>query len=99
MCFTLLNSCVIFFSTIPDTIEVKEAVVTQFKKLVYANSEQIFSDENRKFEELVENFEVRTNQKYVNLKDYYVKNWESCQLMWVRCFRISLPLLGDNTTN
>ena len=48
---------------------------------------------------MVESIKVRTVQKYVSLKDYYVRNWLSCKLMWVRCYRKGLPLLGDNTTN
>ena len=36
---------------------------------------------------------------YVNLKDYYVKSWRSCKLMWSKCFGKGLALLDDNTTN
>ena len=89
----------VLFSTIPDTIETKEAVMDQFKKLVYSNSEEVFTEQNQKFEELVDNLKVRTGEKYVSLKDYYVKNWFSCKLMWVKCYQKGLPLLGDNTTN
>ena len=71
------------FSTIPDTIDVKNSVMSQFKKVVYANTENIFDEENLKFEELVESLKVRTQKDYVNLKDYYVKNWKSCRLMCV----------------
>lgn len=86
------------FSTIPDVVEVKEAVMDQFKKVVYSHSEEIFEEENKRFEDLVENLQVRTKD-YVNLKEYYQKNWKTCKLMWVKCFRKGLPLLGDNTTN
>ena len=97
--FHTLKYMRVLFSTIPDIIEVKEAVMDQFKKVLYSHSEAIFVDENLKFEELVENLQVRTRGKYVNLKEYYQKNWLSCKLMWVKCYRKGLPLLGDNTTN
>ena len=97
--FHTLKFMRVLFSTIPDTIPVKESVMSQFKKVVYANDETIFETESVKFEDLVENLQVRTNNKYVNLKDYYIKNWKGCKLMWVRCYRKTLPLLGDNTTN
>ena len=87
------------FSTIPGVVEVKEEVMDQFKKVLYSQTEEIFAVENEKFMKLVENLEIRTGGKYVNLKNYYVKNWLSCKLMWVKCFRKNLPLLGDNTTN
>ena len=87
------------FATIPDTVEVKERINTQFKRLVYSNSAEIFQTENDVFLAMVENVQVRTSKKYVNLKDYYVRNWQSCKLMWARCYRKGLPLLGDNTTN
>ena len=88
------------FSTIPDIVEIKEEVMDQFKKLVYSHSEEIFGDENKKFLSLLKGLRVRNGSgSYVSLKEYYLKNWESCKLMWVKCFRKGLPLLGDNTTN
>ena len=87
------------FSTIPDTVEVKEEVMDQFKKVLYSHTEEIFLVENEKLLQLIEKLEVRTDGKYVSLKGYYTKNWMSCKLMWVRCYRKKLPLLGDNTTN
>ena len=87
------------FATIPDTVEIKEDIYTQFKRLVYSNSVDIFETENDKFLDMVESIKVRTVQKYVSLKDYYVRNWLSCKLTWVGCYRKGLPLLGDNTTN
>ena len=98
--FHVLKYMRVLFSTIPDIIEVKEVVMDQFKKVLYSHSEDIFVAENLKFEKLVENVQVRTsNGKYVNLKDYYQRNWLSCKLMWIKCYRKGLPLLGDNTTN
>ena len=43
--------------------------------------------------------QIRINQTYRSLQDYYRKNWETCKKMWVKCFRKYLPILGDNTTN
>ena len=87
------------FATIPEVVQVKEEVMDQFKKIVYSHTENIFEEQSLKFEELVENLEVRTGQNYVSLKAYYLRKWKDCRLMWVKCFRKGLPLLGDNTTN
>ena len=87
------------FSTILAKVEVKEEVMDQFKKVLYSHTEEIFVVENKKFLQLIETLEVRTDGKYVSLKEYYRKNWMTCKLMWVRCYRKKLPLLGDNTTN
>ena len=51
------------------------------------------------FLDTIKTVEVKAGDKYVKLDDYYRKNWESSKLMWVKCFRNSLPLLGDNTSN
>ena len=87
------------FATIPEVVQVKEEVMDQFKKVVYSHNENIFEDQSLKFEELVENLVVKAGQNYANLKEYYLRNWKNCRLMWVKCFRKGLPLLGDNTTN
>ena len=87
------------FSTIPEVVEIKEEVMDQFKRVVYSHDEKGFDAETDKFELLVKDLQVRTLAGYVNLKEYYVKNWKSCKLMWSKCFRKGLPLLGDNTTN
>lgn len=33
------------------------------------------------------------------LSDYYLNNWESSKKMWSKCFRKTIPTLGDNTKN
>ena len=48
---------------------------------------------------MIDNVQVRAGKNYVNFKSYYIKNWESSKEMWVRYFRNSMPLLGDNTSN
>ena len=97
--FHTLKFMRVLFSTIPDTVDVKEAVMDQFKKVVYSNTEDIFDRESQKLEEIIQDLQARSGKNYVNLKEYYIRNWKSCKLMWVRCYRKRLPLLGDNTTN
>ena len=88
------------FSTIPDYVEVKGDIMGQFKRVLYSKTENAFNNENEIFLKLTENVLIRNaQQNYVNLKEYYQRNWESVKLMWVTCFRRHLPLLGDNTTN
>jgi hypothetical protein len=43
--------------------------------------------------------EVRVSQKYVSLREQFLKNWDACKDMWAACYRKGLPTLGDNTNN
>ena len=47
----------------------------------------------------MKDIEVRVNQAYVLLTEYYLKTWEPCAGMWVKFHRYGLPLLGESTTN
>ena len=42
---------------------------------------------------------MKSRDSYVQLDDYKRRNWESSKRIWAKCFRSSLPLLGDNTSN
>ena len=77
----------------------KVEIFSQFKKVLYSRTEDIFEKENIVFMEMIQNVEVRTTGGYVQLSTYYIKNWKSTALMWAKCYRNSMPLLGDNTSN
>ena len=47
----------------------------------------------------VEGVDVRVGQKYVSVKDHFLKNWDTCKEMWTACHRKHLLTLGDDTTN
>ena len=79
--------------------EVKVEIFSQFKKVLYSRTEAIFEEENKIFLSLVQGVEVRTRDSYVLLSTYYCKNWKASAHMWVKFYRNSLPLLGDNTSN
>ena len=80
--------------------EKKHEIFSQFKKVLYSRTEAIFVKENKTFLEIVKDIEVRAGKGgYVKLSKYYSDNWESSKLMWVKCYRNSLPLLGDDTSN
>ena len=79
--------------------EQKVEIFSQFKKVLYSRTEAVFTDENKIFLALVKDVEVRSGGSYVQLETYYSNNWESSKLMWAKCFRNALPLLGDDTSN
>ena len=81
----------------PDLSKTK--LFEQFKRIVYAHNEEAFESESKKFIEESSEIMIRMNKTYQLLPNYYLKNWESCKKMWVKCFRKHLPILGDNTTN
>ena len=77
----------------------KTDIFAQFRKVLYSRNEEIFDTENEVFLEMVKGVEIKAGDKYVQLDEYYKKNWRDCKVMWAMCFRRSLPLLGDNTSN
>lgn len=62
-------------------------------------SEELYDENKNIFLTSVNDIQVRVNMKYVSLRDQFNNNWDSCKIMWVRCFRKNLPTLGDNTNN
>ena len=79
--------------------EEKGDIFAEFKKVLYSKSTEEFNKENEVFHDMIKNVEVRVKDSYVKFEEYYSRNWESSKLMWVKCFRNKLPLLGDNTSN
>ena len=56
-------------------------IYAQFKKLLYSRSEDVFDKENAVFMNIIEGVEVRTGDEYVQLTNYYVKNWEKSKAL------------------
>ena len=86
-------------ATAPVVVDKKKALLDQFKKVLYANTEDIFKKKDAKFLRVCGNVTIKSGEGQKSLADYYQRNWNSCQNMWVKCFRKSLPCLGDNTSN
>ena len=83
----------------PVVVDVKKDLLLQFRRIIYANSEDIFKTEDQKFVELAAGVTVKAGDKQVSLVEYYIRNWRSVSPMWVRYHRKNLPSLGDNTSN
>ena len=98
-CFHVMKYIRCLVSTALTTQDVKNDIYSQFNKVLYSKREDIFEVENQLFLDMIDNVQVRSGKNYVNFKSYYIKNWESSKEMWVRYFRNSMPLLGDNTSN
>ena len=87
------------FATALATVEKKEEIMANFKLLLYAHDPESFNVANENFLKLCVDVEVRSNDKYVNLSEYFKKNWSSCTHMWAKHLRKGLSTLGDHTTN
>ena len=83
----------------PVLVSTKMKLVDQFKTVLYSNTEEIFKVQDRKFLRICGRITVTTGKKQSPLADYYIRNWQACKEMWVKCYRKNLPLLGDNTSN
>ena len=83
----------------PVVVGKKEEILRQFRSVLYSNTEEVFKVEDGKFVELCGDITVKTGSNQDSLADYYIRNWRQCKEMWVRCYRKTLPCLGDNTSN
>ena len=77
-----------------ETVEKKNEPYAMFKRVVYAPSEKSYNAENLNFIEASTGVQIRINQTYRSLQDYYRKNWETCKKMWVKCFWEVSPNTG-----
>ena len=92
------------FATATASSDMKYEINEIFRSLVYARDEFEF---NKNLEDwrkvLVQDVQVRlgTGQQayYVNLADYYEKNWAPIRHMWAWCERKILPIGEENTNN
>ena len=83
----------------PIVVETKTEILTQFKKVLYANTEDMFKVEDKKFVKICGAITVKTGKNQSSLAEYYIRNWRQCKEMWVKYYRKSLSCLGDNTSN
>ena len=83
----------------PVLVEVKNDLLLQFRRILYANTEDAFKVEDEKFVKLAAGVTVKAKDKQVSLVDYYIRNWRKDDPMWVKYYRKNLPSLGDNTSN
>ncbi|GBN27314.1 hypothetical protein AVEN_190515-1 [Araneus ventricosus] len=86
-------------TTAPVIVEVKSDIMTKFKKMLDAGTEDIYEEHKKDSLTTVKTVQVRVNKKYVSLEDQFINNWDSCKEMWVAYFRKCLATLGDNTNN
>ena len=84
-------------------IEKKDTIMTSFRAVVYAKTELEAKDCSEKFLAESETIDVRVGNGdkayYTNLREYYIKNWESCSDLWMSWRRVNIPGLEDNTNN
>ena len=86
-------------ATAITTVDIKHDIFTAFKSLVYCPNESIFGEMKKTFFSLIKDIVVRRDQDYVSFLEYFKKNWEACEEMWVKFYRNSFALFGDHTTN
>ena len=86
-------------ATALTTVEIKSVIFEKFKVLTYCPSASLYENLKIDFIHSSKDVQIRVNQTYVKLVDYFNKNWEPCAAMWVKYYRNNLPLFGDHTTN
>ena len=83
-------------------LEKKNELMEAFRDVLYASSDTC--EEKRKiFENVIEGVIVKIGYGdqayYVNLTDYYWKNWEPCKDMWMHQYRKNIAGFEDENTN
>ena len=81
----------------------KKYLLESFRGLVYAHTENEYSEKLKAFEDLADGVQVKVGTyekaKYVDLNHYFSKNWASCVDMWATHRRNSIPGLANINTN
>jgi len=80
-------------------VEVKDEIMTYFKSMMYARSEEAYNKRRTILLLSVEGVQVRANKKYILLSEQFLNNWHTSKEMWVAYYRRELPTYGDNTSN
>ena len=81
----------------------KKEIMEAFTDLVYAHSSDISQERKVRFEKIIAGVEVRVgngDQAYfVNLQEYFSKNWVECETMWMMAHRKNIVGLEEENTN
>jgi len=85
-------------ATALTTVESKNDIMTNFKPMMYARTEESYKQKKSSFLASVSTVEVRASQKYVS-QEQFLRNWDAREDTWAAYYRKGLPTLGDNTNN
>ena len=84
-------------------VEEKKKIMDNFRSVVFCRRQEEIKPLKDKFEESVKGRQVRVGNGdrayYVDLEDYYLKNWEECEQMWMLLYRKNLVGVEEEFTN
>ena len=83
---------------IVTTTDIKNSLMFRIKEMVNANSEGIYDEAYKKFDEICEE-NILSIENSESLLDYFRRNWHNSRKDWVFYFRLKLPTFGTNTNN
>ena len=66
------------FATALATVEKKDVMMLKLRSVIFTRDEKAFKTANEDFLEETIDVQVRINQVYRNLDDYYRNHWLSC---------------------
>ena len=83
--------------------EKKKELMEAFREVLYAKSIDVCQEKKEHFKKMSEEVIIRVgngDQAYfVNLLDYYEKNWLECEAMWMLVYRKNIRGIESNHTN
>ena len=79
-------------------VDMKNKVMVEIKAMVWAASEEIYSEHYGNFQNLCEESNLMLDTEKP-LFDYFIDNWHNCKEDWVIFYRRFIPTFGTNTNN
>ena len=85
-------------TTAAESQEKKEELYELFEGLMHAPDEEEFDKKLQLWENAVKGVQVRPSTQYVDLEDYFIRNWLNCKDMWAKSCRKGLLIDDEHTT-
>ena len=85
-------------STAAESKEKKIELYELFEGLMHAPDDQEFDKSLKLWEEAVKGVQVRPTTEYVDLEQYFDRNWLNCKEMWAKSSRRGLLISDEHTT-
>ena len=89
--------------SLPVDHDKKVEIMEAFREVLYAHSDDKCAEKEKQFMEIIDSIDIRVGYgdkaHYVDLLQYYIKNWANCEDMWKTSKRKAIVGLEDENTN
>lgn len=85
-------------TTAAESKEKKDDLYEKFVALMNAPDDEEFEKKLKVWEVSMQGVQIRPSTEYVNLEDYFARNWLNCKDMWAKSSRKGLLIADEHTT-